>query len=228
MSTWTAVTITTAAELAESLASFLVDLGAPGLQTEEVGEHVRIIAHFASAAPLAELDAFLAALGELFPAAPRPQIAVETVADDGWAENWKAHFPPLAIGERLFVHPPWVDGIPADRIGIVLDPGMAFGTGHHASTRGCLVLLERALRAGSARRACSISAPARASSPSPRRSSAPATCGASTSIRDACAVAIENAARQPRRPTRFASPPTLAAVAGHVRHRRRQPAGQRC
>jgi len=147
MPTWTAVTITAAADLAEALESFLLDRGAPGLQTEDVGSEVRVIAHFAGAAPLAELEAFVDALRDLFPAAGRPTITAASVADDGWADNWKAHFPPLAIGERLFVHPPWSATLPAGRLGIELDPGMAFGTGHHASTRGCLVLLERALRA---------------------------------------------------------------------------------
>lgn len=147
MPTWTAVTITAAADLAEALESFLLDRGAPGLQTEEIGGDVRVVAHFAGAAPLAELEIFVDALRDLFPAAARPTISTAAVADEGWADNWKAHFPPLAIGERLFVHPPWSTRLPAGRVGIELDPGMAFGTGHHASTRGCLVLLERALRA---------------------------------------------------------------------------------
>jgi ribosomal protein L11 methyltransferase len=152
MATWTAVTVIAASALAEPLESFLLDRGAPGLETEEVGADVRITAHFAGAAPLIELDAFIAALREMVPHAAAPRIAVDTVTDGGWANNWKAHFPALSIGERLFVHPPWIDAVPADRIGIVLDPGMAFGTGHHASTRGCLILLEGALReAGAAR-----------------------------------------------------------------------------
>jgi ribosomal protein L11 methyltransferase len=144
--TWTAVTVTADRQLAESLESFLLDRGAPGLQTEDVDGAVRITAHFAAAAPLAELTGFVAALRDLFPDAAPPDIAVDTIADSGWAENWKEHFPPLAVGERLFIHPPWVEAVPAERIGIVLDPGMAFGTGHHASTRGCLVLLEHALQ----------------------------------------------------------------------------------
>ena len=147
MGAWTAVVVTAVAELAEPLESFLLDRGAPGLQREDIGAGVRITAHFVDAPPLAALDVFVDALGELFPGRPRPAVAVQSVADEPWAENWKMHFPALEIGARLFVHPPWVGGAPAGRIGIVLDPGMAFGTGHHASTRGCLVLLERALAA---------------------------------------------------------------------------------
>jgi ribosomal protein L11 methyltransferase len=144
--TWTAVTVTTDPELADAVGSFLLDAGAPGLQSEESADGVRITAHFAGAAPLVGLETFCDALRATFPSRARPSVAVETITDTGWADNWKAHFPPLAIGEQLFVHPPWIDAIPVARIPIVLDPGMAFGTGHHASTRGCLVLLERALR----------------------------------------------------------------------------------
>ena len=145
MRTWTAVAVTTIPAMAEAVESFLLDHGAPGLQSEDRDGRVRTTAHFAVDPPLAELDALLAALGEQYPEAPRAEVAVGTVTDTGWADNWKAHFPPLTIGRRLFVHPPWIAEVPADRLAILLDPGMAFGTGQHASTRGCLVLLEAAL-----------------------------------------------------------------------------------
>jgi ribosomal protein L11 methyltransferase len=142
--TWTAVTITAALPLVEAIESVLFDLGAPGLETEERGAETRITAHFETA-PLAALARYLDDLAASHPALPRPHLTTAMVTDSGWAENWKAHFPPLAIGERLYVHPPWIAEVPAGRVPIVLDPGMAFGTGHHASTRGSLVLLERAL-----------------------------------------------------------------------------------
>jgi ribosomal protein L11 methyltransferase len=143
--TWTAVTVTAPAELAESIGSFLLDQGAPGLQTEEDRDWVCVTAHFGGAAPLAALDRFLDDLTELFPGRARPEVGHAEVTDGGWAESWKHHFPPLEIGHRLFVHPPWIAEVPPGRIGIVIDPGMAFGTGHHGSTAGCLRLLEVAM-----------------------------------------------------------------------------------
>jgi len=142
---WTALTVTAAPQLSELLESFLLDQGAPGLQIEDAADGTRLIAHFTDDAPLTALAAYCAQLAELHPGAPRPHWTVATISDDGWAESWKQHFPPLAIGARLFVHPPWIDAVPAGRVPILLDPGMAFGTGHHASTRGCLELLEGAL-----------------------------------------------------------------------------------
>ena len=193
MPTWTAVTITAAAELAEPLGSFLLDRGAPGLETEDVGERVRITAHFAGAAPLAEIDAFVAAVREIVPGAAQPQIAVDTVTDRDWAENWKAHFPPLAIGQRLFVHPPWIDSIPAGRVPIVLDPGMAFGTGHHASTRGSLILLERALRDTAAARVLDFGTGSGILAIAAAKLGAAEVWGIDIDA-DACAIAAENAA----------------------------------
>jgi ribosomal protein L11 methyltransferase len=191
--TWTAVTITTVPELAEPIESFLFDRGAPGLQTEETAGRVRITAHFSAAAPLAALQTFVASLRELFPAAAAPLVDVEAIADDGWAENWKAHFPPLAIGERLFVRPPWIAPAPAGRIDIVIDPGMAFGTGHHASTSGCLVLLERALRARPLARVLDIGTGSGILAIAAAKLEAEAVWAIDTDP-DACAVAAQNAA----------------------------------
>jgi ribosomal protein L11 methyltransferase len=193
VTTWTAVTVTAPLELAEPIESFLFDRGAPGLQTEETGRGVRITAHFSAVAPLAALQAFVAALCELFPAAAAPIVNVETIADSGWAENWKAHFPPLAIGARVFVRPPWIAAAPADRIDIVIDPGMAFGTGHHASTRSCLILLERALQACPTARVLDLGTGSGILAIAAAKLGAGAVCGVDTDP-DACAVAAQNAA----------------------------------
>jgi ribosomal protein L11 methyltransferase len=93
----------------------------------------------AAAATVAEalghLQAFgLGAIGDL-----RTRIVHE--AD--WAEAWKAHFPVLRVGRRLVIRPTWRRHAPrADDIVVALDPGMAFGTGLHPTTRLCLAALE--------------------------------------------------------------------------------------
>lgn len=62
--------------------------------------------------------------------------------DADWNESWKRGFRPLDIGSRFKIMPPW-EVIPGDRIPLIIDPGMAFGTGHHETTRSCLILMER-------------------------------------------------------------------------------------
>lgn len=64
------------------------------------------------------------------------------LSEKDWNEPWKKRFIPLEIGQRLRIIPPW-EGEIADHINIIIDPGMAFGTGHHETTKDCLILIER-------------------------------------------------------------------------------------
>lgn len=64
---------------------------------------------------------------------------------EDWNATWKAHFRALDVGERLRIEPPWDRHPPGDRIVVVVDPGMAFGTGSHETTRMAAILLERAV-----------------------------------------------------------------------------------
>ena len=70
-------------------------------------------------------------------------VAVQSLPETNWEEAWKQFFHPRRVGERWVVRPTWeaYDGKPDDRI-IVLDPGQAFGTGDHPTTRMCLELME--------------------------------------------------------------------------------------
>ena len=87
-------------------------------------------------------------LGQLYPL-PAPQV--RELAETDWAEAWKAHYRPLRVGRRLLITPSWLtpEAAPGD-VAIELDPGMAFGSGLHPSTRFCLMLLEQHLRPGDA------------------------------------------------------------------------------
>lgn len=77
------------------------------------------------------------------------RLVFREVDEEDWAESWKAFFAPLRIGRRLVVKPSWrgAETRPGDLV-IELDPGMAFGTGTHPTTRLTLELIERHLRPG--------------------------------------------------------------------------------
>jgi ribosomal protein L11 methyltransferase len=84
---------------------------------------------------------------------PLPAPTYKSIAETDWSESWKANFKPLRIGRRLVVVPAWLSESPAvdlsrDDVPIVLDPGMAFGTGTHPTTQLCLAAVERHLRPG--------------------------------------------------------------------------------
>jgi ribosomal protein L11 methyltransferase len=86
------------------------------------------------------------ALGHLqaFGLRPIGDLTTRVVHEADWAEAWKAHFPVLRIGRRIVIKPTWRRhrAAPADVV-VALDPGMAFGTGLHPTTRLCLAVLER-------------------------------------------------------------------------------------
>ena len=71
-----------------------------------------------------------------------PAPVFKTVGEVNWAETWKQHYKPVAIGERLIIVPAWLESPDETRIPIRIDPGMAFGTGTHPTTQLCLELLE--------------------------------------------------------------------------------------
>ena len=141
------LTVAVPPDASEGLTNFVWELGAVGVVEEETpADGARLRAFFPdvadSEAVARSVDDYLGALASLgFARAGHPAVAA--VVDTDWAEAWRAHFAPLAIGRRLLVAPPWETPPEADgRVVLTLEPGRAFGTGQHATTAGCLELLE--------------------------------------------------------------------------------------
>lgn len=70
------------------------------------------------------------------------------LCDADWENNWKQFYKPMEIGERLIVVPEWEQANTRGRIPLVLNPGLTFGTGSHATTRLCLTALEKHIHGG--------------------------------------------------------------------------------
>lgn len=95
----------------------------------------------------------VAFLSERFAAAEIPhQIDLSLCKNEDWENNWKAYFKPMEIGEKLLIQPLWIDEIdnPEHRAVLSIEPGLAFGTGGHHTTRLCLETLERYIKDGDA------------------------------------------------------------------------------
>lgn len=77
------------------------------------------------------------------------ELRVRVVEEQEWADAWKEHFHVLRVGQRAVIVPTWRDYEPLrDDVVISIDPGMAFGTGHHPTTRMCMELLEQYIEPG--------------------------------------------------------------------------------
>jgi ribosomal protein L11 methyltransferase len=118
---------------AELVLAELLELAPAGVEEVDLGDAIEY-AVYGAPGELPELPEVRAAVG-----AALVQVTTSEVADD-WAERWREFHRPLVLGGRLTVRPPWE---PRGRtpIDVVIDPGRAFGTGAHATTRLCLELL---------------------------------------------------------------------------------------
>lgn len=86
------------------------------------------------------LDAAVRELGLTMTAAPLPET--------NWEESWKDNYPPQKIGDRIVVLPYWLAEESTDRLKVILDPGLTFGTGAHPSTQMVMEVMENAVKPG--------------------------------------------------------------------------------
>lgn len=94
------------------------------------------------------VEALRSALGRLN-LSPVPEVSARTVAEEDWANAWRAYYKPVHVGRRLVVKPSWEDYVTGEgELVIEMDPGMAFGCGTHTTTSLCLKMLERYVRGG--------------------------------------------------------------------------------
>lgn len=75
-------------------------------------------------------------------------LEVASIEEEDWATSWKKYFKPIKIGKKLIIIPSWEANIESSRTKILLDPGMAFGSGQHETTRLCLELLDSKVKDG--------------------------------------------------------------------------------
>ena len=172
MNAWQELTITVSREAEEAASNILIELGSQGVaiddsadylgQVDQYGElfpeveqseRVRITGYYPASVDiediavqvnerLAELDGFGLETGEI-------ELTRQELAEEDWVDNWKKYFEPARITHDLTIVPSWTDyeATTGEKI-IKLDPGMAFGTGTHPTTKMSLFALEQVLRGG--------------------------------------------------------------------------------
>jgi ribosomal protein L11 methyltransferase len=121
-------------EQAELVLAELLELAPSGVEEVSVGDDVIEYAVYGAPGELPALPDVQAAVGGALVG-----VSTSEIADD-WGERWREFHKPVVLGERLSVRPPW-EPPKATELEIVIDPGQAFGTGAHATTRLCLELM---------------------------------------------------------------------------------------
>ncbi len=119
--------------------------GEPGSVTTPGWAHSRVVALFDSDADVATM---LAEAAEQAGLAQVPEFTVAIVEEQNWVQLTQAQFDPIQVSGRLWIVPSWHEAPDPAAINLILDPGMAFGTGSHPTTRLCLEWLERTVADG--------------------------------------------------------------------------------
>ena len=163
---WQSVKIQADEQTAETLSDILLDLGAlsasiedahagteqeqpifgePGEPEAGIWQNSIINVLFS---PDADIPAILAAATQTAGLGQIPQYAVESVEEQDWVRMTQAQFDPIRISSRLWIIPTWHTAPEQDAINLILDPGLAFGTGSHPTTRLCLQWLDENIKGG--------------------------------------------------------------------------------
>lgn len=163
---WLKITIETDPVLVESISDFLVGIIGAGVETGAADEpNFGILTCYVQKANpdpeevteiVARITSYLEEIANVF-SVPRPQLAASFFDEEDWGSTWKKHFKPFVIVPGLVIAPTWEEYRPNPGEAVItMDPGMAFGTGHHATTCLSLELLRRTLTAGSAMRVLDV------------------------------------------------------------------------
>jgi ribosomal protein L11 methyltransferase len=155
---WLKIELTAPSDLIDALSNFMTEIGAQGVfqetpdtqSSDGFAEDVSVEtlkAYLPSDVRLEtrieSLKTYIQGLSEIFPDLAKPVFDMERIDDPNWGEAWKKYFKPLRITKNIVIKPTWERFTPSGRdIVIEIDPGMAFGTGQHASTRLCLQAAE--------------------------------------------------------------------------------------
>jgi len=152
MKRWLVVGLHISKGFGEAVSNFLIEQGATGI--EELDGDLkweRLRTYFPQDGKekrvLHALRQYLKSLQKISPETFRVQIKTASIPEQDWGENWKRFFKPVQVTSRFVVKPPWSKiRLKKGQIPIDINPGMAFGTGTHATTILCIQALEEKLR----------------------------------------------------------------------------------
>jgi [LSU ribosomal protein L11P]-lysine N-methyltransferase (EC 2.1.1.-) len=152
---WIQINATVEEALAEPLSDAFMEVGAcsvtfedakdqpifePELGTTPIWQHTRVVGLFDAET---DTQAIVSSLENLLPGIAAKQYKIEALEDKDWVRAWMDQFEPMRFGQRLWIVPSWHTPPEPDAVNLMLDPGMAFGTGTHPTTSLCLTWLDQ-------------------------------------------------------------------------------------
>jgi ribosomal protein L11 methyltransferase len=145
-SSWLQLSVRTDPAAFDALSNFLIERGSPGVVIKK-NEIQAYFAHSEDDASIRkDVQRFLRAIRGLYPRVHDARLGCRILKDRNWNSSWRRFFTPQKVGKAFWVAPPWAAAPkPRDRHVIIIEPGMAFGTGTHATTRGCMEFIEQAV-----------------------------------------------------------------------------------
>src|SRR5882762_4736415 len=150
---WYALDVKSEAAAHEAVEYALMEAGALGTETSEAANgFLSVTAYFDQQPNCERLRAELAQAFQIYqlPSSSVREMSVREIPDQDWLGEWKKSWQPVEVGERFIIAPPWAEISDAhDRIVVRIEPGMAFGTGTHETTRLCLAVIEKYFAGGS-------------------------------------------------------------------------------
>jgi ribosomal protein L11 methyltransferase len=150
---WHAIDVTLEPTAREALEYALMEAGSLGTEvSDENLEALRVTAYFDSPPERESVRATLLDALRVYdlPSSSVRSLDLREVADRDWLGEWKKSWQPVPVGKRFLIAPPWSEVSGSDdRICIRIEPGMAFGTGTHETTRLCLTAMEKYFSGGS-------------------------------------------------------------------------------
>ena len=141
---WSQLTVHTSPSDTDALANFLIERGAPGVVMKNSGLQAFFAKDVDRVELRREISRYANALAQMAPRRRKPRIEWKTLHPESWEHAWKRFIKPRRVGKRFWVTPPWI-AAPQFRYRrvITIEPGLAFGTGSHATTRACMEFFER-------------------------------------------------------------------------------------
>jgi len=146
---WIELTVTLEKSCAETVADWIMEQGSTGIaeepDLEDMGRVILkgyLVNGEGANSAVEEIGQRLLSLPDMHDCSPA-SMQVSGLQDEDWNKKWKSFFQPISITDRLVIKPPWRDyHARAGEVVVELDPGMAFGTGTHPSTRMCLRVID--------------------------------------------------------------------------------------